>query len=58
MLTVLLAAEAEVLCGCRACHSIPDKPSRHGPGHSEGCLGHSANKEAAPNESISALLPL
>lgn len=24
----------------------------------EGCLGHSVNKEAAPNESISAPLPL
>lgn len=37
---------------------ISDKPLWHGPGSREGCLGHSANKEAAPNESISAPLPL
>lgn len=58
MLSVLLAAEAEVLCSCKALRSISDKLLRHGPGHSEGCLGQSANKEAAPNEPISALLPL
>lgn len=57
MLPVPLAAETEVLCSCRASHSISDQPLRHGPEQSEGCLGHSAKKEPDPNES-SALLPL
>lgn len=58
MLPVLLTAEAEMFCSCRALHSISDQPLRHSPRHSEGCLGHSAKKEADPNESTSALLPL
>lgn len=58
VLPVPLAAETEVLCSCRALHSISDQPLRHGPEQSEGCLGHSAKKEADPNESTSALLPL
>lgn len=36
VLAVLLAAEAEVLCSCKALRSISDKPLRHGPGHNEG----------------------
>lgn len=58
VLAVLLTAEAEVLCSCRALRSVSDEPLGYGPGHSEGCLGHSASKDAAPNDSIPALLPL
>lgn len=54
VLTVLLTAEALWMHGIL----ISDKPLQHGPGNREGCLGHSTNKEAAPNESISAPLPL
>lgn len=54
VLTGLLTAEALWM------HSIiiSDKPLWHGPGSRERCLGHSTTNEAAPNESISAPLPL
>lgn len=54
VLTVLLTAEALWMHGI----ITSDKPFLHRSGSREGCLGHFTNKEAAPNESISAPLPL